>query len=256
MRDDSAHSGDFRRSRRNPRRLNDDEPYFQKRSRHRVAMPSVETFDITDGLPEGDRWSTWDLPAAGERGPQPYPRWLVTELAAVDTELGVLKTGKEADVFLVRRGCRGPARPACSPRSATATPGTGCSTGTATYREGRRVRQSRDKPGHGQGHRGRPADDRRPVGQRRVHGAGAGCTRPASPCRTRSRCSAPSCMQEFIGEADGTAAPRLAETRPDPAELRTCGDQLVEAAVLLAGRAGAWRPVRLQPAGARAAGWS
>ena len=103
MRDDSAHPGDFRRGRRNPRRLSDDEPYFQKRSRHRVAMPSVETFDITDGLPEGDRWSTWDQPAAGERGPQPYPPWLVTELAAVDTELGILKTGKEADVFLLRR---------------------------------------------------------------------------------------------------------------------------------------------------------
>jgi hypothetical protein len=32
---------------------------------------------------------------------------LITELAAVDTELGVLKTGKEADVHLVRRALPG-----------------------------------------------------------------------------------------------------------------------------------------------------
>jgi RIO kinase 1 len=36
--------------------------------------------------------------AAGERGPEPYPDWLVTELAAVDTELGIVKTGKDASV--------------------------------------------------------------------------------------------------------------------------------------------------------------
>src|SRR5215203_1608930 len=46
-----------------------------------------------------------DLPApVDEPGPRPYPDWLVTELAAVDIELGVLKTGKEADVHLLRRG--------------------------------------------------------------------------------------------------------------------------------------------------------
>jgi RIO kinase 1 len=38
-----------------------------------------------------------------ERDPKPHPAWLVTELAAVDTELGIVKTGKEADVFLIRR---------------------------------------------------------------------------------------------------------------------------------------------------------
>jgi RIO kinase 1 len=80
------------------RRFDDDEPRYLKRA-HR---PEPEPVDETpDG---GDRWSTWDLSTAGERGPAPNPDWLVTELAAVDTELGVLKTGKEADVFLLRRG--------------------------------------------------------------------------------------------------------------------------------------------------------
>jgi RIO kinase 1 len=42
-------------------------------------------------------------------------------------------------------------------------------------------------------------------------------------------------MQEFIGEADGTAAPRLAETRPEPAELAGLWRQLVRALSTLAG---------------------
>ena len=40
---------------------------------------------------------------------------------------------------------------------------------------------------------------------------------------------------EFIGEPDGTAAPRLAETRPGPAELVAIWAQLVDALVILAG---------------------
>ena len=42
-----------------------------------------------------------------QRGPRPHPDWLVTDLAAVDTELGILKTGKEADVFLLERAVPG-----------------------------------------------------------------------------------------------------------------------------------------------------
>jgi hypothetical protein len=42
-------------------------------------------------------------------------------------------------------------------------------------------------------------------------------------------------MQEFIGEDDGTAAPRLAETRPDPAELARLWRQLVRALTTMAG---------------------
>src|ERR1700691_4306368 len=41
-------------------------------------------------------------------------------------------------------------------------------------------------------------------------------------------------LLEFIGEADGTAAPRLAETRPQGAELARLWDQLVQALVTLA----------------------
>jgi RIO kinase 1 len=41
-------------------------------------------------------------------------------------------------------------------------------------------------------------------------------------------------LLEFIGSADGTAAPRLAETRPDLASLTGLWDQLVRALVDLA----------------------
>src|SRR5690606_16497131 len=51
----------------------------------------------------GQRWSTWRSVAKGQRGPDPQPDWLVTRDAALDTELGILKTGKEADAFLVER---------------------------------------------------------------------------------------------------------------------------------------------------------
>ena len=37
------------------------------------------------------------------RGPEPRPDWVVTSQGAIDTELGILKTGKEADVFLLER---------------------------------------------------------------------------------------------------------------------------------------------------------
>ena len=46
--------------RRGKQRFDDDEPTTAKRVRSRRSLPPVEVFDATDGLPEGDRWSTWD----------------------------------------------------------------------------------------------------------------------------------------------------------------------------------------------------
>ncbi len=51
----------------------------------------------------GQRWSTWLSVEPLCRGPEPRPDWLVTSQGAVDTDLGILKTGKEADVFLLER---------------------------------------------------------------------------------------------------------------------------------------------------------
>jgi RIO kinase 1 len=62
-------------------------------------------FDYTGyaDLGEGQRWSSWDDLEALMKGPEPRPDWVITSSGAIDTELGVLKTGKEADVHLVER---------------------------------------------------------------------------------------------------------------------------------------------------------
>jgi RIO kinase 1 len=214
-------------------RFDDEEPVFVRRQQ-RQSLPAEDLYDPIDGLPEGDRWSTWDLPVAGDRGPQPYPRWLVTELAAVDSELGVLKTGKEADVYLVRRGVP-PSGPSCllaAKRYRDA--GHRMFHRDSAYREGRRVRQSRDNRAMAKG----TAVGRQMIAGQwaraefaalcQLHQAGVPVPYPVQLLGTEV-------MQEFIGEADGTAAPRLAETRPEPAELVGLWRQLVRALTTLAG---------------------
>ncbi|HEX3922494.1 MAG TPA: RIO1 family regulatory kinase/ATPase [Streptosporangiaceae bacterium] len=211
----------------------DDRLAFDKRNRHRRALPAVDARDAVDGLPEGDRWSTWDRSTAGDRGPQPYPAWLVTDLAATDTELGVLKTGKEADVFLLRR----------------AVPGTGpsCLLAAKRYRaaehkmfhrdsaylEGRRVRQSRDN---------RAMANRSAAGREMITRQWANAEFAALCQLHREDVPVPYPVQvvdtelllEFIGDPDGTAAPRLAETRPQGGELAGLWDQLVGALATMA----------------------
>jgi RIO kinase 1 len=80
---------DETRPRRQRARFDDDgdDRLVARRRRPDPAPPD-------DDPASGDRWSTWDI---GQHGPAPFPDWLVTELAAMDTELGVLKSGKEAD---------------------------------------------------------------------------------------------------------------------------------------------------------------
>ena len=66
-----------------------------------LTFPSPST-QVDDELGAGQRWSTWD-DIGILAGPEPWPDWLITESAAIDTELGILKTGKEADVHLLER---------------------------------------------------------------------------------------------------------------------------------------------------------
>lgn len=63
----------------------------------------VFDFRSYDDLDDGQRWSTWLSVEPLCRGPEPHPDWLVTSQGAIDTELGILKTGKEADVHLLER---------------------------------------------------------------------------------------------------------------------------------------------------------
>jgi RIO kinase 1 len=220
-------------SRRGKRRFDDDEPTTAKRVRGRRRLPQIEEFDATDGLTEGDRWSTWDQSTPTERGPKPYPGWLVTELAAVDTELGILKTGKEADVFLLRRGIPGTERSCLLAAKRYRSADHRMFHRDSGYLEGRKTRESRVN---------RAVSSRSVFGRQAIAGQWASAEFSALARLFAAGVPVPYPVQilgtelllEFIGAPDGTAAPRLAETRPADAELVDLWDQLVEALVALA----------------------
>ena len=233
---DSADSDDYGVTRRGKKRgkFRYDEATYEKRNRHQPKLAAEDAHDDTDGLPEGDRWSTWDQSTPTERGPKPHPKWLVTDLAAVDYELGVLKTGKEADVFLVRRGVPGTDRSCllAAKRYRDATHRQFHR--DAGYLEGRRVRESRIN---------RAVANRSSFGRGAIAGQWANAEFNALVQLYNARVPVPYPVQivgtelllEFIGDPDGTGAPRLAETRPDAAQLTSLWNQLVEAMGTLAG---------------------
>jgi RIO kinase 1 len=210
----------------------DDEDTFDKRDRHRARLASEDARDAVDGLPDGDRWSTWPLSSPTERGPLPYPGWLVTDLGATDTELGILKTGKEADVYLLRRGVPDTDRSCLLAAKRYRSSQHRQFHRDAGYLEGRRVRESRVN---------RAMAARTTVGLAMIsqqwasaefdalsqlHEAGVPVPYPVQIVGTEL-------LLEFIGEPDGIAAPRLAETRPAGAELVTLWNDLVESLRIL-----------------------
>jgi RIO kinase 1 len=194
------------------------------------------TFDFVplDDLPEGQRFSTyWDVEPL-MRGPQPVPDWLVTDRAAVDTDLGVLKTGKEADVFVLERAV--PAE----------LGGGSCVLAAKRYRdadhrsfhrnasyvEGRRVRNSRDARAMAKKSAfGRKVESAQWAwaeweSLKRCHQAGVPVPYPVQIDGTEI-------LMELV-TVDGEPAPRLAGTRPEPRLLRSWFDQLREAMAALA----------------------
>src|SRR5262245_46962830 len=175
-----------------------------------------EAVAVDDGPPQGDRWSTWD--DAEEVGPRPHPSWLVTELAAVDSELGVIKTGKEADVFLVERVVPGTGRSCLMAAKRYRGGDHRLFHRDASYLEGRRVRDSREmRAMHRRSDFGRNLIAQRWAiaefaALRKLWAIGAPVPYPIQRIGTEL-------LLEFIGDADGTAAPRLVQLRPDRDEL-------------------------------------
>jgi RIO kinase 1 len=220
-------------SRRQQRQV-DDDLTFSKRNRHRRRLPPADAGDSTDGLPEGERWSVWDQSTPSQRGPKPYPSWLVTDLAAVDTDLGVLKTGKEADVNLVRRGVPGTERSCLLAAKRYRATEHRMFHRDSEYLEGRRTRESRVN---------RAVANRSAAGLAMITTQWAQAEFAALSRLTVAGLPVPYPVQvlgtellmEFIGDPDGHAAPRLAETRPGPGELSRLWDQLVAALCALAG---------------------
>jgi RIO kinase 1 len=190
----------------------------------------VPTFDLTEPG-ENQRWSTWASIIPSQRGPEPRPEWVVTAAAAFDTELGILKTGKEADVYLVER-----ALPRQSGVIMAAKRYRGSEVSdfhrSSQYEEGRRTRRSRDT---------RAIEKKSKFGRAlaadhwafaefdalsRMYAAGAPVPYPVQVNGTEL-------LMEFIGTGL-EAAPRLAQVREGLPDLL---EQVVEAMHLFA-RAG------------------
>ncbi|MEU4717124.1 RIO1 family regulatory kinase/ATPase [Micromonospora purpureochromogenes] len=216
-------------------RFDDDEPHFLKHGRH-VEPALVEPDDEPE--PE-DRWSSWD---EAVHGPEPHPEWLVTELAARDTELGVLKTGKEADVHLVRRAVPDTDRSCLLAVKRYRDAQHRLFHRDAGYLEGRRVRRSRENRAMA----GRTAFGRQMIAGQWAAAEFAALSRLWEIGADSGRITVPypvqlidtELMLEFVGDADeGAAAPRLAQLRPEAGELRSLWEQMVDALVVLA-RAG------------------
>ena len=197
--------------------------------------PADFSYSLIADIRDDQRWSTWNEVEKGAHGPHPRPDWVVTERGAIDTELGVLKTGKEADVFLIERAV--PDRPDRS--SVLAAKRYRSSEHRqfhrdAGYTEGRRVRRSRDARAIAKG-----------TAYGRAAAAGVWAQHEFAALSTLWSAGVPvpypvqidgtEILMEYI-EVDGSAAPRLAQMRPARETLLSYFDQLKEAMSVLARR--------------------
>jgi RIO kinase 1 len=158
-----------------------------------------------------------------EHGPDPVPEWVITSGFARDTELGVLKSGKEADVFLVERRLDDAVNLLAAKRYVPVARRSFRNQGL--YVQGRRMRDRREQ---------RAADRKTAFGSKvgasgwAAHEMGAltalwqaGIRVPYPVQRMGTEL-----MMELIGD-ESSAAPRLVETHPD----RTAADALFTQAV-------------------------
>jgi RIO kinase 1 len=224
-------------TRRKPRRAGFDDGPAPSRSgrltldeRARLARLREDAYTEHAIPGGGDRWSTWD---DAVHGPEPRPEWVVTELGAVDTELGVLKTGKEADVHLIRRDLPDSSHGGLLAAKRYRSDEHRLFHRDAGYLEGRRVRRSREM---------RAMENRSSFGRNLIAEQWAAAEFAALSRLWTVGVPVPYPVQqhgtelllEFLGDADGAAAPRLAETRPDADALKDLWFQTVSAVELLA----------------------
>jgi len=197
----------------------------------------VFDFRTYDDVGDGQRWSTWLAVEPLCRGPEPRPAWVVTSQAAVDTELGILKTGKEADAFLVERAvpdsdALGASVVMVAKRYRSNEHRTFHR--AATYTEGRSVKRSRDE---------RALKRKSTWGKIVASSEWAisewdalkRCWSLGLPVPYPVQIDGTEILMEWITDADGESAPRLAQTRPEPALLASYYDQLREALATMVG---------------------
>jgi len=185
---------------------------------------------VDDALPPGQRWSTWD-DIGISAGPEPWPDWLVTADAAVDTELGILKTGKEADVFLLERATDEQSVIMAAKRYRGVDHR--LFHRDSGYTEGRKIRNSRDRRAMAKGTRwGRQVE----AGQWALAEFGYLCDlwRAGLPVPYPVQLDGTEILMEFITLDDGSGAPRLAQCRPMRDQLELYFEQLRGAMITMA----------------------
>ena len=188
----------------------------------RQAQFSVDT--TPDAPPEGERWSSWD---GATRGPTPRPDWVITDLGAVESDLGVLKTGKEADVHVVRRWVPGTDRVNTLAAKRYRSGDHRLFHRDAGYLEGRRVRKSREM---------RAMTRRTEFGKLVIAGQWAAAEFDALgklweldlPVPYPVQLTETEMLMEFVGTVGDTpvAAQRLVGVRPEPDLLADLFEQL------------------------------
>ncbi|MFC5289329.1 serine protein kinase RIO [Actinokineospora guangxiensis] len=186
--------------------------------------------DAGPELPDGaDRWTTW---IDAEQGPHPRPDWVITDGGAADSDLGIVKTGKEADVFLLERAAPG---------------GASCLMAAKRYRGSEHRMFHRDS-GYLEGRRMRRSREMRAIANRSSFGRNliaeqwavaefAALSRlwsVGAPVPYPVQRDGTELLLEFLGDADGQAAPRLAQLRPEPDEALELWEQLLTALELMA----------------------
>jgi RIO kinase 1 len=187
-------------------------------------------YEAPDDLRPGQRWSTWD-DIGILAGPEPWPDWVITADAAIDTELGILKTGKEADVFLLERATDDAAVVMAAKRYRSHDDR--MFHRDSGYTEGRRMRNSRDRRAAAKGTRwGRTVQ----AGQWAMAEFGylSQFWSAGLPVPYPVQLDSTEILMEFITLEDGSGAPRLAQTRPPAELLEVYWEQLHQAMVVMA----------------------
>ncbi|GAA3743214.1 RIO kinase 1 [Leifsonia bigeumensis] len=193
-----------------------------------LSSPFDVVLSFAEGEPgEDQRWTTWPATTPSERGPKPWPDWLVTSAGAFDTELGILKTGKEADVFLLERAVPGdPSQSVLLAAKRYRTAERSDFHRSSIYTEGRRGKDSRE----GRAVAKKSAFGREVAAARwslaefdalcRMWQAGAPVPYPVQVSGTEI-------LMEFIGTGS-VAAPRLSQARDDRDVLEELFAQVVD----------------------------
>jgi RIO kinase 1 len=183
-----------------------------------LPAPFRFEFEFQPDPGPGQRWSSWSSVVRGNHGPEPRPSWVVTSDAALDTELGVLKSGKEADVFLLERAVpQDPDQYSLLAAKRYRDREHRNFQRDAGYLEGRTVRRSRDqraiRSGSSYGRQVLAGQWARAefVGLARLWTAGVPVPYPV-------QLDGSEVLMEFIGD-DRAPAPRLAQVRGTRAEL-------------------------------------